>query len=129
MKGLNLTVQAGERVAFVGGSGCGKSTLIQLVQRLYDPLRGSVFIDDTDISKLNVKWLRDNIGVVGQEPVLFATSIYNNIELGRPGSTQEDVEKAAREANCHDFIQKLPNVSIYTWENSSDTLAHMSQMD
>lgn len=115
MKGLNLTVQAGERVAFVGGSGCGKSTLIQLVQRLYDPLRGSVFIDDTDISKLNVKWLRDNIGVVGQEPVLFATSIYNNIELGRPGSTQEDVEKAAREANCHDFIQKLPNVSIYTW--------------
>lgn len=105
-------MKPGERVAFVGGSGCGKSTLLQLVQRMYDPLQGKVLVDGNDISKLNVKWLRGQIGVVGQEPVLFATTIANNIVLGNPGASQEDIEKAAKEANCHDFIMKLPNVGI-----------------
>lgn len=109
LRGLNLKIKSGERVAFVGASGCGKSTLLQLVQRMYDPLRGAVLLDDNDISKLNVKWLRDNIGVVGQEPILFATTIASNIALGKPGATQEEIEQAAIEANCHDFIKKLPS--------------------
>lgn len=109
---MNLTIQPGERIAFVGGSGCGKSTLIQLVQRLYDPSAGFVLVDDKDIKDLNIAWLRSHIGVVGQEPVLFATTIYENILHGYPEATKEDIEKAAAEANCHEFIKRLPEV----WE-------------
>ena len=80
-----MTVEAGKTVALVGPSGCGKSTVIQLVQRLYDPDQGSVLLDGVDLTSLNVGWLRDNIGVVGQEPVLFGTSIIENIRFGREG--------------------------------------------
>ena len=83
--GLSLKVDAGKTVALVGPSGCGKSTVIQLVQRLYDPDAGSVTLDGNDLKKLNVGWLREKIGVVGQEPVLFGTSIIENIRFGREG--------------------------------------------
>ncbi|CAG2113799.1 unnamed protein product, partial [Medioppia subpectinata] len=79
---FNLKINAGETVALVGPSGCGKSTLIQLIQRFYDPISGGVFIDGHDIKDLNLGWLREQIGVVGQEPVLFDTSIKENISLG-----------------------------------------------
>ncbi|XP_049809971.1 ATP-dependent translocase ABCB1-like [Schistocerca nitens] len=108
LRGLNLTINRGETVALVGGSGCGKSTCIQLVQRFYDPLQGSVELDGHDIRKLNVGWLRSQIGVVGQEPVLFQTSIAENIRYGRDGSTMEEIIEAAKMANAHDFISKLP---------------------
>ncbi|XP_069680452.1 multidrug resistance protein homolog 49 isoform X2 [Periplaneta americana] len=108
LQGLNLTVRCGETVALVGSSGCGKSTIIQLVQRLYDPCEGKVLLDGVDVKELNVGWLRSHIGVVGQEPVLFATSIKENIRYGREDATQEEIEAAAREANAHDFISKLP---------------------
>ena len=85
MKGLSLTIEPGKTVALVGPSGCGKSTVLQLVQRLYDPDQGTVLLDDLDLRSLNVGWLRDNIGVVGQEPVLFGTSIKENIQFGREG--------------------------------------------
>ena len=85
LKGLNLTIESGRTVALVGPSGCGKSTVIQLVQRLYDPDHGTVMLDGLDLRSLNVGWLRDRIGVVGQEPVLFGTSIKENIEFGREG--------------------------------------------
>ena len=85
MKGLDLTIESGKTVALVGPSGCGKSTVIQLVQRLYDPDQGTVLLDGLDLKYLNVGWLRDKIGVVGQEPVLFGTSIIENIRFGREG--------------------------------------------
>jgi ATP-binding cassette subfamily B (MDR/TAP) protein 1 len=95
-------------VALVGGSGCGKSTVIQLLQRFYDPLEGTVFVDGTEINKLNIRWLRQHIGIVSQEPVLFAMSIGDNIRFGRDDVTQADIERAAEEANAHSFISELP---------------------
>ncbi|KAM5157175.1 ATP-dependent translocase ABCB1-like isoform 1-T4 [Mantella aurantiaca] len=109
LTGLNLTIPAGKTVALVGMSGCGKSTTIQLLQRFYDPLEGEVMMDGQDIRSLNVKWLRDNIGVVSQEPILFGTTIGENIRFGRDGVTDQEVEQAAREANAYDFISKLPD--------------------
>lgn len=105
---LNLKINRGETVALVGESGCGKSTCIQLIQRLYDPLEGQVLLDGVDVSTLNVQWLRSHIGVVGQEPVLFDTTIRENIRYGNDSITKEEMIKAAKEANAHDFICKLP---------------------
>ncbi|NXI28746.1 MDR1 protein, partial [Sterrhoptilus dennistouni] len=102
LKGLNLKVNSGQTVALVGGSGCGKSTTVQLIQRFYDPKEGMV---------RHLKYLREVIGVVNQEPVLFATTIAENIRYGREDVTMEDIEKATKEANAYDFIMKLPNVS------------------
>ncbi|KAI1898296.1 hypothetical protein AGOR_G00070860 [Albula goreensis] len=105
---LNLTVKSGETTAFVGASGAGKSTAIQLIQRFYDPKEGMVTLDGHDIRGLNIQWLRSLIGIVEQEPVLFATTIAENIRYGRPGVTKEDIEKAAKEANAYNFIMDLP---------------------
>ncbi|CAG2171456.1 unnamed protein product, partial [Oppiella nova] len=119
---FNLKIKAGETVALVGPSGCGKSTLIQLIQRFYDPLSGSILIDGHDIKDLNLGWLREQIGVVGQEPVLFDTSIKENISLGsHTGNvTQKDIEVAAIESNAHEFISKLPdNYSTYVGDRGA----------
>uniref|UniRef100_A0A8B9GKA4 ATP binding cassette subfamily B member 4 n=1 Tax=Amazona collaria TaxID=241587 RepID=A0A8B9GKA4_9PSIT len=109
LKGLNLKISSGQTVALVGGSGCGKSTTVQLIQRFYDPKEGRVTIDGQDIRCLNVRYLREIIGVVNQEPVLFATTIAENIRYGREDVTMEEIEKATKEANAYDFIMKLPN--------------------
>ncbi|PIO38047.1 hypothetical protein AB205_0072970, partial [Aquarana catesbeiana] len=109
LKGLNLKVKAGKTVALVGASGCGKSTTIQLLQRFYDPLIGEVTVDGHDIRTLNVKWLRENIGVVSQEPVLFGTTIKENIRYGREDVTDAEIIQATKEANAYDFISKLPD--------------------
>ncbi len=81
LSGLSYRIKAGSTVALVGSSGCGKSTCIQLIQRFYDPSNGFLAIDNRDIKELNLNWLRSNIGVVNQEPVLFATTIYENIKV------------------------------------------------
>nr|XP_020843129.1 multidrug resistance protein 1 isoform X2 [Phascolarctos cinereus] len=109
LKGLNLKVNSGQTVALVGNSGCGKSTTVQLIQRLYDPTEGVVTIDGQDIRTLNVRYLREITGVVSQEPVLFATTIAENIRYGRDNVTMEEIEKAVKEANAYDFIMKLPD--------------------
>ncbi|XP_012881535.1 PREDICTED: multidrug resistance protein 1 [Dipodomys ordii] len=109
LKGLNLKVQSGQTVALVGNSGCGKSTTVQLIQRLYDPTEGVVSIDGQDIRTINVRYLREIIGVVSQEPVLFATTIAENIRYGRENVTMDEIEKAVKEANAYDFIMKLPH--------------------
>ncbi|XP_005388031.1 PREDICTED: multidrug resistance protein 1 [Chinchilla lanigera] len=109
LKGLNLKVQSGQTVALVGNSGCGKSTTVQLLQRLYDPTEGTVTIDGQDIRSINVRYLREIIGVVSQEPVLFATTIAENIRYGREDVTMDEIEKAVREANAYNFIMKLPH--------------------
>ena len=93
----------------VGSSGSGKSTAIQLVERFYDPDSGMVTLDGVDLRELNVKWLRQQIGLVGQEPVLFSGTIAENIAYGKPGATREDVENSARMANAFDFIQEFPD--------------------
>ncbi|XP_032762928.1 phosphatidylcholine translocator ABCB4 isoform X3 [Rattus rattus] len=109
LKGLNLKVKSGQTVALVGNSGCGKSTTVQLLQRLYDPIEGEVSIDGQDIRTINVRYLREIIGVVSQEPVLFATTIAENIRYGRENVTMDEIEKAVKEANAYDFIMKLPH--------------------
>ncbi|XP_065254511.1 ATP-dependent translocase ABCB1-like [Emys orbicularis] len=109
LKGLNLKVQSGKTIALVGSSGCGKSTAIQLLQRFYDPVQGEITLDGRDIQTLNIKWLRERIGLVNQEPILFATTIAENIRCGREGITDSEIEKAAKEANAFDFISRLPD--------------------
>ncbi|CAM2105500.1 unnamed protein product [Caretta caretta] len=109
LNGLNLKVQSGKTIALVGSSGCGKSTAIQLLQRFYDPVQGEITLDGRDIRTLNVKWLREHIGLVSQEPILFATTIAENIRYGREGITDSEIEKAAKEANAFDFISRLPD--------------------
>ncbi|XP_042540641.1 phosphatidylcholine translocator ABCB4 isoform X2 [Dipodomys spectabilis] len=108
LKGLNLKVQSGQTVALVGNSGCGKSTTVQLIQRLYDPDEGTISIDGHDIRNFNVRHLREIIGVVSQEPVLFSTTIAENIRYGRGNVTMEEIKKAVKEANAYEFIMKLP---------------------
>ncbi|CAG2066944.1 unnamed protein product [Timema podura] len=110
LKGFNLTINEGEKVAFVGSSGCGKSTCVQLIQRFYDPQQGQILLDGMDIKYLNVAWLRRQIGVVGQEPVLFQTSIAENIKMGHEDATRRDIIEAAGVANARDFIGKLPEL-------------------
>uniref|UniRef100_A0A6Q2YZ84 ATP-binding cassette sub-family B member 5 n=1 Tax=Esox lucius TaxID=8010 RepID=A0A6Q2YZ84_ESOLU len=109
LQGVNLTVPRGKTIALVGASGCGKSTTIQLLQRFYDPDLGQITLDGHDIRTLNVKWLRENIGIVSQEPVLFGTTIAENIRYGKADATDEDIERAVKEANAYDFIAKLPD--------------------
>ncbi|CAK1551198.1 unnamed protein product [Leptosia nina] len=108
LKGISLSIKMGQTAALVGESGCGKSTIIQLISRNYDVVDGSVNVDGYDVKNLSVKWLRSQIGLVSQEPVLFSTSIRDNILRGREDATDDDVENAAREAYAHEFIMKLP---------------------
>ncbi|XP_015413760.1 PREDICTED: phosphatidylcholine translocator ABCB4 isoform X3 [Myotis davidii] len=108
LKGLNLQVRSGQTVALVGNSGCGKSTTVQLIQRLYDPDEGMISIDGQDIRTFNVRYLREIIGVVSQEPVLFSTTIAENIRYGRGNVTMDDIKKAVKDANAYEFIMKLP---------------------
>ncbi|XP_072535197.1 ATP-dependent translocase ABCB1-like [Salminus brasiliensis] len=109
LQGTSLKVPHGKTIALVGASGCGKSTTIQLLQRFYDPDAGEVTLDGRDIRTLNVRWLRENMGIVNQEPVLFGTTIAENIRYGREDATDEDIERAVREANAYEFISKLPD--------------------
>ena len=109
---LSLKIKPGQTVALVGASGCGKSTCIQLIQRFYDPLGGQVLIDGHDVRDLNLSWLRTHLGVVNQEPVLFGMSIIENIRFGRDGVTEEEIVRAAKAANAHNFIMDLPQVKF-----------------
>jgi ABC-type multidrug transport system fused ATPase/permease subunit len=128
-----LKIPSGKTVALVGASGCGskcfffsfisfpvvvlvfiiESTTIQLIQRFYDPDQGRVLLDGKDIKTLNVAWLRSQIGVVSQEPVLFTGSIEENIRFGKADATDDEVQNAAKMANAHDFIMQLPEVCIH----------------
>ncbi|XP_049873104.1 ATP-dependent translocase ABCB1-like [Pectinophora gossypiella] len=108
LKGVNLSVKRGQSVALVGHSGCGKSTIIQLISRYYDVIDGNVLIDGHDVREVSVRWLRAQVGLVGQEPVLFNTTVRENIRYGREDASDADIEAAARQANAHQFITKLP---------------------
>ncbi|CAN6271741.1 unnamed protein product [Urochloa humidicola] len=108
LKSFSLHVPAGQTVALVGSSGSGKSTVIALLERLYDPSAGQVTLDGVDIRRLRLKWLRAQMGLVSQEPALFATSIRENILFGKEDATEEEIVTAAKAANAHNFISQLP---------------------
>lgn len=107
-KDFNLRIRAGHSQALVGASGSGKSSVIALIERFYDPIAGKVMIDGKDIRRLNLKALRLKIGLVQQEPALFAASIFDNIAYGKDGATEAEVIEAARAANMHTFVSGLP---------------------
>lgn len=149
---FSIFFPAGKTVAVVGGSGSGKSTVVSLIERFYDPndgnhetlvfhflvkfnsdnvcafgRAGQVLLDNVDIKTLKLRWLRDQIGLVNQEPALFATTILENILYGKPDATFADVEAAASAANAHSFITLLPNgynTQVYQISNYSITISH-----
>ena len=109
LKNINLTIHKGQTVALVGQSGSGKSTLVDLIPRFYDTIEGSITIDGIDIRNLSTHNLRNLMGNVNQEAILFNDTIYNNITFGVESATQAEVEHAARIANAHDFIMATPD--------------------
>ncbi|CAF1250795.1 unnamed protein product, partial [Adineta ricciae] len=109
LNNLNFIARAGQTTAIVGPSGCGKSTCLSLLLRYYEPSSGRILINGQSIKGYDLKQLRQTIGVVNQEPILFATSIAENIRFGKENATMAEIEEAARQANAHTFIMKLPN--------------------
>jgi ATP-binding cassette subfamily B (MDR/TAP) protein 1 len=112
--GFSLSIASGTTAALVGQSGSGKSTVISLIERFYDPLAGEVLIDGINLKEFQLKWIREKIGLVSQEPVLFASSIKDNIAYGKDGATTEEIKAAAELANAAKFIDKLPQVQIFS---------------
>ena len=115
LQGLSLDLKPGKTLALVGPSGCGKSTIVSLIERFYDPSSGMVKMEGVDIRDLNLKWLRSQIGIVSQEPVLFDTSIADNIRYGAlfREVSEDEVLNASKAANIHSFIETLPQVRFY----------------
>ncbi|KAG2216406.1 hypothetical protein INT45_013883 [Circinella minor] len=111
LKDVSIKIEPGQTIALVGSSGSGKSTTVQLLQRFYDVLQGEILIDGKHIKEYNVQWLRGQMGVVSQEPVLFNMSIRNNLLLGamHDNVTDEEMMDACKKAHCHSFISQLPH--------------------
>jgi ATP-binding cassette subfamily B (MDR/TAP) protein 1 len=111
---LNLTIHKGQRIALVGSSGCGKSTITQLLERFYDPVAGNITVNGKKLSDINLYWLRSQIGIVSQEPILFDCSIAENIAYGDNSRqvSMDEIQAAAMQANIHDFIINLPKVIL-----------------
>ena len=107
-----MSVKPGQTLALVGPSGCGKSTIVSLIERFYDPTAGALSLDGSDVRELNLRWLRSQIGIVSQEPVLFDTSVADNIRYGANFRkvSDEEVIAAAKAANIHNFLESLPQV-------------------
>ena len=108
LQNINLSVSPGERIALVGPSGSGKSTIAALISRLYDPVSGVISLDDVALTELEAGWLREQIGVVSQEPILFSASIAQNIRYARTDATDLEIKEAARIANALEFVEKFP---------------------
>lgn len=120
---VSFRIMPGERVALVGASGAGKSTIANLIIRLYDPQKGAVLIDRQNINQYERASLRQEIGVVLQDPVLFGTSIKENIAYGKSDATQEEIELAAKQVHAHDFIMNLPDGYDTLMAESGNTLS------
>ncbi|MFA6357744.1 MAG: ABC transporter ATP-binding protein [Candidatus Omnitrophota bacterium] len=108
LKRINLDIEYGQMLAIVGPSGSGKSTLVDLIPRFYDPQDGAVFIDGVDLREFTLKSLRDQVGIVNQETMLFNDTIRANIAYGKPGASLKEIEEAAKSAHAYDFIIKCP---------------------
>jgi ATP-binding cassette subfamily B protein len=109
LKDLNLTIPAGETVALVGTTGAGKSTIAKLISRFYDPTEGQVLLDGIDLKSVSSKDLRQSVVMVTQEAYLFSGSVADNIALGKPDATAEEIEQAAMAVGAHEFILSLPD--------------------
>jgi ATP-binding cassette subfamily B (MDR/TAP) protein 1 len=107
---FSITISSGTTAALVGQSGSGKSTVISLIERFYDPQGGEILIDSINLREFQLKWIRQKIGLVSQEPVLFACSIKENIGYGKDAATDEEIRYAAELANAANFIDKFPHV-------------------
>jgi ABC-type multidrug transport system fused ATPase/permease subunit len=108
LRGLSLRIARGERVGIVGASGAGKTSFVNLLPRLYDPARGRILADGTDLRELRLDFLRSRIGLLSQDVFVFNATARDNIALGRPGATHDEIVAAARLAHAHDFITQLP---------------------
>ena len=108
LSNVNITIKSGETIALVGLSGAGKSTFIQLLQRFYDPDQGKIFLDGIDIKAMNRLEFRKSIALVPQDPVIFASTVMENIRFGNPEASDEEIYEAARAASAHEFITELP---------------------
>ena len=108
LKDVNIKIHAGDNIGLVGHTGSGKSTIANLITRMYDTISGTIYLDGIDIRKIKTESLRKNIAIVSQEIFLFRGSIADNIRYARPDATMEEVIEAARAANAHDFIERLP---------------------
>jgi subfamily B ATP-binding cassette protein MsbA len=108
LRDVNFTIEPGQRIGIVGPTGGGKSTVVSLIPRFYDPTKGRIRIDDQDLADLQLAALRRNIGFVLQDTVLFRGTIRENIAYGRPGASEEEIREAARLANAHEFIDRMP---------------------
>jgi ATP-binding cassette subfamily B protein len=108
LQGISFEVTPGQVVALVGSSGSGKTTLGGLLPRFYEPTEGEILLDSQNLSSLKLSWLREQIGIVSQEPVLISSTIEENIRYGKPQASQAEVSAAAKAANAYDFIQKFP---------------------
>jgi subfamily B ATP-binding cassette protein MsbA len=106
---LNIKISQGQRVGVCGPTGCGKSTIVSLIARFYDPTKGRVLIDGTDISNFKLDGLREQLGFVMQDTALFYGSVKENIAYGRPTATDEEIIEAAKLANAHEFVAKMPH--------------------
>ncbi|MCL6623550.1 MAG: ABC transporter ATP-binding protein/permease [Fimbriimonadales bacterium] len=109
LQGVSFTMEPGTCTALVGKSGAGKTTLADLLLRFFDPTSGHIYFDGVEVRELATDWLRKQIGVVSQQTLLFAATIRENIAFGKPDATQEEIERAARLAHAHEFIQAMPN--------------------
>jgi len=106
LKNFSCVFEEGKTTALVGPSGSGKSTIIQLLERFYDPTAGELLMDNCDLKKINLKSMRQIVGYVGQEPVLFNASIKENMLFAKPDATNDEIIQALKDANAWDFIQK-----------------------
>ncbi|KAL7612596.1 ABC transporter B family member 6 [Lactuca sativa] len=109
LSNFSLKVTGGQTVAVVGVSGSGKSTIISLIERFYDPVAGQIMLDGRDLKQFNVRWLRNHLGVVQQEPIIFSTTIRENIIYARHNASEAEIKEAARIANAHHFISNQPH--------------------
>ncbi|EXB65324.1 ABC transporter B family member 20 [Morus notabilis] len=109
LSNFSLKVNGGQTVAVVGVSGSGKSTIISLIERFYDPVAGQVLLDGRDLKQYNLRWLRNHLGLVQQEPIIFSTTIRENIIYARHNASEAEMKEAARIANAHHFISSLPH--------------------
>ena len=122
LNGVSFEIRRNEKTAFVGESGCGKTTCMQLIERFYDieSGNGSITLDGRELKSLNLKWMRENIGYVGQEPVLFATSIKENLMMAKEDATEAELWDALKKANAAEFVQGLPD-KLNTFVGNSGT--------